>query len=293
MYICEESRRVRDHWATWYNPYSGRSARPLTVVKELVERRHQFFDGDGSPSQQRLEWINECIASMHCMGPRADRAMWNLANMKGGERVVDVGCGLGGPAIWLASRGCRVFGFDVTNEYLAVARWLARSRELCVSGSVHFQLGDVSAHNIGVRGVYQYDIVWTQTTMCNVRDRRVAYGHIERFLAPGGKGIFLDILKHDSYARYPVPWASSEGDDRTCSLEETISLAEEKNLRVVQYKDVSVQARRWFLEEKHRRPRRWFSQVFPWWEQVVDNQVHNIETGVYRYAYLVVQRHKS
>src|SRR5262249_24649910 len=50
-----------------------------------------------------------------------------LAQIHGGEDVLDVGCGIGGPSRFLAKNfDCRVTGLDLTAEFIEVARMLAR-----------------------------------------------------------------------------------------------------------------------------------------------------------------------
>ncbi|MBV8505036.1 MAG: class I SAM-dependent methyltransferase, partial [Alphaproteobacteria bacterium] len=51
----------------------------------------------------------------------------DLAGLRGGERVLDIGSGIGGPSRFLASRyGCQVEGIDLTAEFCRVAEMLTR-----------------------------------------------------------------------------------------------------------------------------------------------------------------------
>ena len=57
----------------------------------------------------------------HTGGIAASRALATLANMSSGERVVDVGGGLGGPARMLAKEfGARVTVIDLTEDFINV-----------------------------------------------------------------------------------------------------------------------------------------------------------------------------
>src|SRR6185369_6363538 len=61
-----------------------------------------------------------------------------------GQRLLDVGSGLGGPARYLAQVcGCRVTGVDLTAEFVAVANDLARRTGLATQ--VGFQQGSALA----------------------------------------------------------------------------------------------------------------------------------------------------
>jgi len=62
-------------------------------------------------------------------------------NLKPGNRVLDIGCGWGGMAIFLAQRtGARVLGITLSEEQLALAR--ERAEQAGVSDKVRFELVD-------------------------------------------------------------------------------------------------------------------------------------------------------
>src|SRR5262249_40400821 len=59
-----------------------------------------------------------------------------------GKRLLDVGCGAGGPALFSAGKtGCSVVGVDINPEGIATAK--ARARELGLADHATFQLTDV------------------------------------------------------------------------------------------------------------------------------------------------------
>ncbi len=62
---------------------------------------HGLWSGDESPRVAQLQ-LTEQMAS--------------LAGIQGGERVIDIGCGMGGSSIWLAKkRGCDVTGVTISS----------------------------------------------------------------------------------------------------------------------------------------------------------------------------------
>src|SRR5215510_10416885 len=64
-----------------------------------------------------------------------------LLGLSGGERVLDVGSGIGGPSRFLASRfGCHVIGIDLTAEFCQVAEMLTRLTGL--TGQVTYRQGN-------------------------------------------------------------------------------------------------------------------------------------------------------
>src|SRR5262249_23034472 len=61
-----------------------------------------------------------------------------------GDHLLDIGCGIGGPARYVATRfACRVTGIDLTAEFVEVARHLTRLAGL--DDRVRFETGDALA----------------------------------------------------------------------------------------------------------------------------------------------------
>ena len=63
----------------------------------------------------------------HIGGREATSALFDQLDWRPGVQVLDVGCGIGGPARYLARhRGARVTGVDLAPEFVEVARELTR-----------------------------------------------------------------------------------------------------------------------------------------------------------------------
>ena len=78
----------------------------------------------------------------HSRGSQATAELAQLLNPQSGQLVLDLGCGIGGPARWLArERGCRVVGLDLTEVYCRTAGELSarvglakQTRFVCADG---------------------------------------------------------------------------------------------------------------------------------------------------------------
>jgi cyclopropane fatty-acyl-phospholipid synthase-like methyltransferase len=61
----------------------------------------------------------------HIRGREATRELADRAGLKAGMTVLDLGCGIGGPARTLAAEyGCTVTGIDLVAEYIKAAEML-------------------------------------------------------------------------------------------------------------------------------------------------------------------------
>src|SRR5260370_24551071 len=71
------------------------------------------------------------VDEFHSGGRNATVRLAQLAHINGSDRVLDVGCGIGGPSRYLASNfGCQVTGLDFTAEFIALPSMLAHLTRL-------------------------------------------------------------------------------------------------------------------------------------------------------------------
>src|SRR5262249_4844407 len=65
------------------------------------------------------------VDHFHGRGVLATGELMALLGPQPGEHILDIGCGIGGPARWIAGKaGCRVTGVDLTPEFCEAARAL-------------------------------------------------------------------------------------------------------------------------------------------------------------------------
>ncbi len=65
------------------------------------------------------------IDHFHGKGVIATEELAALLQPKASDHLLDIGCGIGGPARWIAAKyGCRVTGVDLTAEFCEAAREL-------------------------------------------------------------------------------------------------------------------------------------------------------------------------
>ncbi|UCC74563.1 MAG: methyltransferase domain-containing protein [Gemmatimonadota bacterium] len=105
------------------------------------------------------------------------------AGVSGAERVLDVGCGYGAPARWLANqRDCRVTGVTISGAQARLARRY-NARSGC-DERVDIVHADAAALPVRCGTV---DVVWVIECLEHLEDKRSFVEETARILRPGGR----------------------------------------------------------------------------------------------------------
>ncbi len=147
------------------------------------------------------------VDEFHTRGRKATREMAGMVNLKSTDRVLDIGCGLGGTARHLAEEyNCHVTGIDLTEAYVTTG---TRLTEL-VGLNHKVALRHASALDLPYDDG-RFDIVWTQHVQMNIADKFRFYSEIARVLKTDGCFLFHDVFRDRGDGPiYPVPWADDE-----------------------------------------------------------------------------------
>jgi len=106
-------------------------------------------------------------------------------------RALDVGCGEGGDALWLAGQGWEVLGVDVSR--VALGRAAARARETGLDARTTWEHRDLLAWTPPAEA---FDLVSVAFVHLAAGDRRQVYAGLAGAVAPGGT--FLVAAHHPS-----------------------------------------------------------------------------------------------
>jgi ubiquinone/menaquinone biosynthesis C-methylase UbiE len=179
------------------------------------------------------------IDEFHTRGRAATVDLARLAAIGPGDRVLDLGCGVGGPSRYLAKTfGCRVVGLDLTPEFCEAAEMLTRRTGL--SDRVEFCQGNALAMPFEDAS---FDVVWTQNVVMNIADRDRLYREVHRVLKPGGRFGFAEMVsKGAGELHYPQPWARDPAQSFLLTAEATQAKLAEAELRVTEFEDVTALA---------------------------------------------------
>ena len=186
---------------------------------------------------------------VHTRGREATEELAALTDFTPDLRVVDVGCGVGGPARYLAATfGCRVTGIDLTPGFVDAAEKLARATGL--AGRVAFHCA--SALDMPFEDG-AFDLAWTVQMQMNIADKARLYAEIARVLVPGGRLVFQDIVSGDGGPIHlPVPWASEHSHSHLVGPEALRGHIEAAGFEAVLFRDVSEAHRAWTRAQAER-----------------------------------------
>lgn len=220
---------------------------------DLIDRMLKILtDAGHDPEALPLAAVGQ-LDQMHIRGAAATIELHDALEIGGDDSVLDVGCGIGGPARALAGRiGCSVTGLDLTPEFCECARelnWrvgLDDVVEIVEGSALEMPFEDAT-----------FEIAVTQHAAMNIQDKATMYREIARVLEPGGRFGLYDVMQGPGgAAHYPAPWATTPDISFLVPPDEVLALIEADGLRVRKWEDVSGKALAWMAEQKAAREAR-------------------------------------
>ncbi len=159
------------------------------------------------------------VDEFHIGGLEASEALARHLPEGPGCRLLDIGCGVGGPARFFAERlDCEVVGIDLTPDFIAVAKSLTARVRLAERAS--FQVAsalDLPFHDAS------FDAATLLHVGMNIDDKRALFAEAARVLRPGATFAVYDVMRvGPGGLTFPLPWST---------LPETSFLAEPETYR--------------------------------------------------------------
>lgn len=159
-----------------------------------------------------------------------------------GQRVLDVGCGIGGGDFYMAAEhGVMVHGIDLSVNMVLIA--IERAGKVPGGASVSFEIADCTLARYGKES---FDVIYSRDTILHIQDKPMLFKRFYEWLKPGGKllisdycrsadtptGSFAKYIKQRGYDLHSVAdygkmiadagFAKVEADDRTWQFEQCL-----------------------------------------------------------------------
>ncbi|HAH58387.1 MAG TPA: class I SAM-dependent methyltransferase [Bacteroidales bacterium] len=150
------------------------------------------------------------VDEFHVRGAMVSRELAEMANIHG-AKVLDIGCGIGGPCRMLADEyDCDVIGIDLSPEHIETANRLSA----LVGLNLKTKFIQADATNLPFED-HAFDVVWTQHVQMNIGDKLKFYSEIARVLSHKGAFVYYEVFKKENKeVNFPMPWA----DESTISF---------------------------------------------------------------------------
>lgn len=146
------------------------------------------------------------VDEFHVGGSEATQLLAQGMRLRPGMRLLDVGCGIGGPARYFAgAQKCRVTGVDLTEEFVNTAQSLTKLVGL--EGSAEFRCA--SALELPFEAG-AFDGVYMIHVGMNLPDKLSVFREVARVLKPAARFTIFDLmLAKNAPLQFPVPWAAT------------------------------------------------------------------------------------
>lgn len=183
------------------------------------------------------------VDGFHIRGREATRELLAGLSLPKSPSVLDVGCGIGGTARYVANdHAARVLGVDLSEEYCHVAREL--TRRVTLDDRIEFRQGnalDLPAES------NTFNLVISEHVQMNVSDKQGYLQEMARVLRPGGVVALYEIFAGPEDERhFPVPWADGPSVSFLATPDAFRTTIENVGLDLLEWMDVTDEGQAWF-----------------------------------------------
>lgn len=201
------------------------------IAARVLAAFHAARGADAVPTPETLAQFDH----FHGRGPVATEELVALLKPVSGEKLLDIGSGIGGPARWIAAKsGVQVTGVDLTPEFCAAAEELIRATGM--QGRVRILRG--SALDLPLSDG-AFDAAYSQNVVMNIEDKLRFYREAFRVLRPGGRLALSNLCAGTGEPYYPAPWATTRDTSFLATVDEMRADLTAAGFAIVDFRDTT------------------------------------------------------
>lgn len=160
-----------DHQTSWTSRFEEVFAAPASAVRQRIWR--DVFGPEYPEGVEPYSYVT--VTELHRFAEEVQ--------VNAGQCLVDIGCGRGGPGLWVtAATGARLIGVDIASSALAAAR--RRADGLGLADRVEFRTGSFEDPGLADGSA---DAVMSVDALLFAPDKAAALANLARILRPGGR----------------------------------------------------------------------------------------------------------
>lgn len=170
------------------------TALPMPTPQEIIDYYdfskldYCLYNGSFCNLSMHYGLWDECTGSHRQALLNENRVLAGLAGIAARDRVIDLGCGYGASAVWLASKiGCPVLGVTLSQSQVDVSRKLAKRYgvdRLATFAAMDFHRLDLSDES--------FDVAFAIESLSHSADQLRVLKECFRILKPGGRIVVAD-----------------------------------------------------------------------------------------------------
>lgn len=172
----------------------------ITVIKKAIQAIGK------TPATVSVDDLSS-MDEFHVGGRDATKMLMDSLELKVHHHLLDVGCGLGGPARFIADKyGSSITGIDLTPEFVDVGNkincWFG------LENQVNLREGNIM--NLSALAD-QFDGAYMIHVGMNVEDKISLFKEIAKSIKRDGFFVVFDLMQIDSGGlTFPVPWSATQ-----------------------------------------------------------------------------------
>jgi 2-polyprenyl-3-methyl-5-hydroxy-6-metoxy-1,4-benzoquinol methylase len=155
----------------------------MQAARAMTEHSEHYILATGGKDVKRLRLLHEVY------GPGTE-ALLHRVGLRDGQRVVEVGCGSGNIACWVAQQiapGGSVMAIDIAPDQIEQARQQAQSRNL---RNIEFHVADAYSPRLPEGS---FDLVYCRLVLSHLTQPAAALAAMRRLARPGGLVVCEEI----------------------------------------------------------------------------------------------------